>query len=469
MSPLLLAVLVVLIGVGAVVLLVVRLNKVMRRTPAAASTHLAKPLTREYVRSVNAKIQAQGIDFRKNHPQRLNRRYIVVGGSGLVGSQIILDLLDGGTPPWAMRLVDIRPPSRDEFTGSGRASRVPFVQADITSGPSTTRAFGGAWPTCVASLPLTVFHTAAVIRPYERQAVFYTRCSQVNVVGTAHSISAAREAGADVFIYTSSSHVAASGVDWFARPWQGGEPRNFAQRLDDRDFFQPLKTASGFPSNYARSKAEAERLVCGADAGPGFRTGCVRPGNGVYGHRDDNIIGRMLRRGRVPTFSAPWVQSWVSVRNVSLAHLLLEAALLAGGASGRPFTVTDEGAPLRFEDLYLLLDELSVTGVRVDYPPPAALLLAAFAVERYCVLLERVPWLRGLGLREPSDPVCLFQPGIVDSAVTQIADDGDARRAVGEGGLGYRGVCETVEGICVMVGEWNAFVESSTHLTKLSE
>ncbi|KID76929.1 Short-chain dehydrogenase/reductase family 42E member 1 [Metarhizium brunneum] len=466
--------LLVLLGV---VVFIVRLNKIMTRTPelsSGISIYKAEALTREYVRRVDAKIKAEGIDFRKNHPPRLNRRYIVVGGSGwpprlwdlwdlldrLVGAQIILDLLDGGTPPSAIRLVDIRPPSRDEFSISGRASRVLFAQADITSDASTAAAFETPWPSSVARLPLTVFHTAAVIRPYERHPLFYTRCSRVNVVGTANSISAAQKAGADIFIFTSSSHVAARAVHWFSLPWRR-HPRNLIQYLSDRDFFKPSKSPAEFPSNYARSKAEAERVVCAANT-PGFRTGCIRPGNGVYGHRDDQIIGRMLRRGRVPTFSAPWVQSWVGARNVSLAHLLLQEALVgdAGAAvSGRPFTVTDEGPPMRFDDLYLLLDELSVTGLQVDYPPPAVLLLVAFAIEAYCVLLKKMPALGRLGLREPAEPMCLFQPGIVDSAVTQIADDGDARRPVGEGGLGYEGVCSTAEGLCVLVGEWNTWVE----------
>lgn len=74
--------LLVLLGV---VVFIVRLNKIMTRTPELSpgiSIYRAEALTREYVRRVDAKIKAEGIDFRKNHPPRLNRRYIVVGGSG---------------------------------------------------------------------------------------------------------------------------------------------------------------------------------------------------------------------------------------------------------------------------------------------------------------------------------------------------------------------------------------------------
>lgn len=80
MMPLAWAVLLVL---GAVVF-VMRLNQAMQRTPPEGLKHMAKLLTRESIRSINAKVKSQGVDFRKNRPPRLNRRYIIVGGSGWI-------------------------------------------------------------------------------------------------------------------------------------------------------------------------------------------------------------------------------------------------------------------------------------------------------------------------------------------------------------------------------------------------
>lgn len=74
--------LLLLLGVVVVVVFMVRLNWVMTQTPQEALEHLGQPLTRKGVRSVDARIKAEGIDFRKNHPPRLDRRYIIVGGSG---------------------------------------------------------------------------------------------------------------------------------------------------------------------------------------------------------------------------------------------------------------------------------------------------------------------------------------------------------------------------------------------------
>ncbi|KAG5982592.1 hypothetical protein E4U55_001698 [Claviceps digitariae] len=455
----------------AALVLALRLNRIMKQTPREALPLVGEPMTEEAAREAYARVGAGGMDFRGRHPGRLERRYIVVG-AGLVGCQIALDLIDGGNPPEAIRLIDIQRPFREEFAPGGRAGRVSVVHADVTSETSTAKAFEEAWPASTAHLPLTVFHTAAVIRPYERHELLYHRCWRVNVAGTANALACARRVGADVFILTSSSHAGSRSVAWsdaVAWPWRGESPRGLAQVLDETDFASfPLKKQeqqtqtqrTDFPSNYARSKAEAEQLVCAANDPPGFRTGCIRPGNGIYGHVDDAIIGRILRaKQRIPTFSAPWVQSWVHVRNVSLAHLLLEKELLgshAASIAGRPFVVTDKGPLLRFQDLYLLLGATSRTGLQVGYPPPVLVWMASHLVEWYCVLLARWPCLgRMFGLREPTDPLLLLQPGTVDSSVTHLARDEVARRRPEEGGLGYEAYCSTVEGICLLVREWN--------------
>ncbi|KAG5949685.1 hypothetical protein E4U60_002223 [Claviceps pazoutovae] len=446
---------------AAALLFIVRLNRLMLRTPPKVLPYLKEPLTEEAAREAYARVKEKGLDFRSRHPGVLERRYIIVGGSGLVGCQIALDLLDGGTPVEAIRLIDLRRPIREEFSQSGRAGDVAFVQADVTSETSTTAAFEAPWPSSTAHLPLTVFHTAAVIRPYERHELLYHRCSRVNVLGTATALSCAQRAGADIFIFTSSSQAASRSVGW-SDTWTGASPRNWAQVLDETDAThsprQQMKHAE-YASNYARSKLEAEQLVCAANS-PRFRTGCIRPGNGIYGHVQDAIFGRMLRAERVPTFAAPWVQSWVHVQNVSLAHMLLQKELVgphAEGIAGRPFVVTDNGpSMLRFEDLYTLMRATSSTRLIIDYPPPVVIWMAAHVVEWYCVMLARWPWLSSLlGLREPGELLIWCQPATIDSSATQMARDDVARKTPEEGGLGYRGCCSTLEGLCDFMREWN--------------
>ncbi|KAF5006543.1 hypothetical protein FDECE_7085 [Fusarium decemcellulare] len=443
-------------------------NRVLRRTPAAAQRHLpAKPLTREDIAKTFERVSRDGIDYASRRPQRRARRYIVVGGSGVLGGEIVVQLLQGGTPREAIRIIDVRPSTRDELKADGSETALGFVQADITSSASVDAAFSAPWPAAVSALPLTVFHSAAVIRPAERSPLLYDRCARVNVAGTANVVAAARRAGAGVLIATSSSTVAARPVPWF-RWWRHGGPPGFVQVLTEEDFDRPLREAhADYPTNYMRSKAEAERLVCDADEarpGPGaasgrpaMRTAAIRPGNIVYGGRNDIVLGKILADGVAYTFSAPWVQHWTSDGNAALAHMQCEAALLGEHTSrvaGRPYLVRDKGPPLRFEDMYSVLSATSITGFVVRYPPPVVLLLVAYAVEAYVVLVNRFPWLQRF-LAEPRGPVSMLQPGTFTSTVSLVLDDSLSKKAPEDSGIGYEPACTSVEGICAQVVKWN--------------
>lgn len=383
---------------------------------------------------------------------------------GFLGGQIILHLLAMGTPPEAIRILDARRPFtfREEFS-RGPPSKVAYVQTDITDEAATLQSYSVPWPEAVAGLPLTVFHTAGVIRPFERYPMFYERTSRVNVTGALHSLQAAKTVGAGVFIYTSSSNAALRQVKWLFAPWGATQqPDGFLQFLSNDDFFEPLRPPHAFPTNYAQSKAEAERLVCGADEGvSGIRTGVIRPGNAVYGHKDDNIAGKMLGLRGFPSWVPANVQNWVNVKNASLAHLLYEDALVGAHAdkvAGRPFIVTDRGKPLRFADIYMLLDTASTTGLRVSYPPPVLMLALAYVVEWYAVLVNAMPLL-GRFVSEPGEPLRWLQPGVHATSLHYFVDDSEARKRPDEGGIGYRPCCTTVEGMCAQVVDWNAWVE----------
>ncbi|KJZ73477.1 hypothetical protein HIM_07033 [Hirsutella minnesotensis 3608] len=446
--------------VGALVLYILRVNHVLSQTPPEAEAQLDPPMTREHIEQVYKRVKENGINWTASLPSRRDRRYVIAGGSGLVGSHIALFLLDMGVPPQAIRLLDIRAPAMAEFS-SGAPSEIPFIKTDITSEASVADAFNATWDDSVAELPLTVFHTAAVIRPFERYPIFYHRCHRVNVLGTAHVLAAAREAGAGLFIYTSSSNAGASAVNWVSPPWIRA-PRNFVQTVGDDDYFEPMKPASEFPTNYAVSKAEAERLVCAADGN--MRTAAIRPGNGVYGHRNDRIIGHMLEVRKMPSFSEPWAQTWVNVRNVALGHLLLESALLgehADKVAGRPFMVSDGGAPLRYRDLYKILSTASSTGFQIIVPPPILLFILAYCLEIYCLLLAKVPFLQRF-LREPSESMGMLQPGTISSASSTFTDCTSAKRAPADGGIGYRPVCTTLEGLCAQLVDWNRAMETES-------
>ena len=217
---------------------------------------------------------------------------------GLVGGYIVLQLLARGSPPTHIRILDIRRTERSDMR-SGPALDVDFVQTDITSRASVDAAFARPWPKSAANLPLSVFHTAAVILAADRSAHSYAFPESVNVRGTANLLAAAKAAGASVFSATSSASIAIRSVGTWVAPW-AREPRDFFQVLDTRDFKLPLRERSGYFGNYPASKAVAERLICDADQ-EGFRTGTIRPANGVYGNPTDNTVGDPLSRAIMPT------------------------------------------------------------------------------------------------------------------------------------------------------------------------
>lgn len=223
--------------------------------------------------------------------------------TGLVGGYIVLQLLERGQPPESIRIIDFRAPNRDDMT-HGAAADVDFVQADISSAESTERAFAKPWSRELRKLPLTVFHTAAVIVPADRSRLEYAFCEAVNVRGTQHVADAAKRAGADVLISTTSASISIHPVTLWVAPWKLWSKtkwlRNFWQVLDERDFFLPLRKREEYYANYSASKAAAERIVCGANSEL-LRTGCIRPANGVYGNPTDNTVGGPLSMRTCPT------------------------------------------------------------------------------------------------------------------------------------------------------------------------
>ncbi|OIW30702.1 NAD(P)-binding protein [Coniochaeta ligniaria NRRL 30616] len=393
-------------------------------------------------------------------PPKLDRRYIVTGGSGLVGGHIVLQLLARGQHPASIRIVDFQKPHRHDML-DGPASDVDFVQTDISSSESTDRAFSKAWHPSVAHLPLTVFHTAAIITPSDRSKLVYGFCEAVNVRGTQHVVSAARRSGADILVSTTSGSISIRPVEYWVQPWKlwSSWPRNFFQILDETDFFEPLRPHEDFYANYPVSKAVAERIVCEANTAD-FRTGCIRPANGVYGNPTDNTVGSALQSATMfPQWTDHIVQSFVHGANAAIAHLLFEAVLTSPDSSsrpqaGRPFTVTDPNPPITYGDLYYALSLLAITGFRTLRLPPMLLLLPSYIVEWYTLLLARFKVARVL-LPSAKGDIQHLKPALFSITTHLVATNAAASRPVEQGGLGYRGVLTSMDGMVQEVVEWN--------------
>ena len=165
---------------------------------------------------------------------------------GLVGGDIVLQLLQRGQSPEGIRIIDFSAVTRPDMVQ--KVIGCDFVQTNITSPSSVEAAFSKPWPKSVANLPLTVYHTAAVIRPQERALVFYERVSAVNRDGAINVLNAAKAAGADVFVATSSASVSIRPPDFCIWPWQK-HPGNWFQICDEKDFDAPIRSHGEFFAN----------------------------------------------------------------------------------------------------------------------------------------------------------------------------------------------------------------------------
>ncbi|KAI0203750.1 dehydrogenase-like protein [Astrocystis sublimbata] len=431
-----------------------RLNKVMSQTPPEAVHASPYRWAEHEIQQTYKRIEANPIDWTKHLPPKTNRRYVVTGGSGGVGGQIVLHLLQRGELPESIRIVDFKKVERADMM-SGPAAKVDFAQADISSPSATQAAFDKPWPGSVAKLPLTVFHTAAIIIPGERMMGTWERIKRVNIDGTQNVMDAAKAAGATIFIATSSASIAHRPASYWGNPFRRW-PRNYLQFIDESDFDKPLRSHSEYFGNYAHTKAIAEKLVCKANS-PNFRTGTIRPSNAIYGSSQaDQVVGMVLRSKGTQSWMPNIIQNFVHGGHVSLGHLDFEAALLRKEmpkCAGRPFLITDDGPPPSYGDMYYLCQVTAKTPVKLTWLPPAPFLMLSHVVELFA-LGSRTPILKWI-IPAPKGTLAILQPGVFHASLHYVSTDKAAQRSVEQGGLGFRHAHTTMEGMCQQVSDWN--------------
>jgi len=271
-------------------------QRALNSVPTDAEPFLSPPWTTEMI---NEAYDSPDVDYVSSLPPKLERRYVVVGGSGLVGGAIVKHLIARGQPPNSIRSLDLRTPHRPSLC-TGPAAEIDFHSTDVTDAASVTTAFDAPWPEEHAGKPLTVFHTAAIVDAATRLKRYYGRVEAVNVKGTQNVMAAAKEAGADVFIITSSGSVGFRRVNIWIWPWQWF-PKGMSQVYPDPVLQHTTKGHFDYFGNYAVSKARSEGLVLRANES-GFRTGAIRPCCGIYGDVDDFNVGAYIRMKTVPTY-----------------------------------------------------------------------------------------------------------------------------------------------------------------------
>ncbi|OSD08733.1 NAD-P-binding protein [Trametes coccinea BRFM310] len=407
-------------------------------------------------------------------PPKTGRRYIVIGGAGFLGGWIVLHLIARGEDPRRIRILDIRRPVRQDLL-EGPAAEVDFCQVDVSDAAAVEAAFRKPWPNTALDgepePPLTVFHTAAIIRFYERDPKLQGYSDRVNVQGTQNIVDAARKVGARTLVYTSSGSVSVRRSRFWLWPWES-EPKFFVQEIGDDDAQVPTRHDDYF-SNYAVSKRKAELFVRAADKSPSgegvLRTGCIRPGNGIYGPGGDLLVGAYLIRKTNMTWISNILQSFIYVENCSLAHLRYEERLIdleRGAATtnpdigGQAFCVADAGPPPTYGEIYSALTQLTKGDCTFQHLSPTAMLGLATLVETYYLarhaLLRAPAPFSALAKLVPalSGDIVYLQPSMW--ALTQVHlvfDDARARADPAAGGLGYNGRVTTLEGTCKVVVE----------------
>ena len=399
---------------------------------------------------------------------------------GFLGGWIATKLLKRGEDFHRIRLIDLNPPtSQQPIVQDCLSKGAQFFKVDITDSVALQAAFAAPWPDESSSsassekVPgITVFHTAAIIRFYERHISFLDRSSRINVQGTKNVVSAAQFIGATVLIYTSSGSVGLKTTRLLLWPWEN-EPEMFLQVLNDDDGEKRApRRHEDFFSNYAVSKMEGETFVRAKDkeitiSGTGttslLRTGCLRPGNGIYGPGGDQLFGAYLMRQSNLSWVSTVVQSLTYVENCAVAHLLYEQRLielLTPGSKypdigGQSFCIADPGPTRTYGDAYTALETLSGGECLFPSMSPTAMLLLAHVVEFYYRIQQslsatRWNWL----LPKVTGDLINLQPALFNLiCVHLILDDSRARLSPEKGGLGYVGAWTTMEGVLKTVQE----------------
>jgi nucleoside-diphosphate-sugar epimerase len=229
---------------------------------------------------------------------------LVIGGAGMLGYEIVRQLLARGAP---VRVLDLQPlPEASACEARIGDIRDPSAVRDACDGIDT------------------VLQTAAAVWNVRTPRRIF---DEVNVEGNRLVLEECRRRGISRLVYTSSMDVVVDG----RRPIVDGD--------------ESLPYPTRMPRDaYSRTKILAEKMVLAAN-GPELATCALRP-VGMYGPRDRYHLGNivaMARRGvslRLGDGSARFSHAYSE--NVAHAHVLAAGRLAPGSpAAGRCYFICD--------------------------------------------------------------------------------------------------------------------------------
>jgi hypothetical protein len=134
--------------------------------------------------------------------------------------------------------------------------------------------------------------------------------------------------------------------------------------------------------------------------------------------------------------------------------LLYEHALITspGKVAGKKFLMTDPNEGVAFGDIYRLLAVLN--NFRQIEVPALPMIMLAHVIEWYTLSRVTVPPLRWVMPKLPH-LLSQLQPATINVANShQFSNNTIIERSVEYGGLGYRGIYNTLEGMCTQMKLW---------------
>ncbi|KAJ7139060.1 hypothetical protein C8R44DRAFT_763782 [Mycena epipterygia] len=419
---------ILLLGTPAVLLCAVwYLNRLAARLRAAPASHSSR-LNAHVSHSVEEleNVSYESIDMLKSVPPATLEGYAVIGGSGFLGTYIVRLLIMRGET--SIRVLDVNPPSPKILDHPS----VSFVKTDITSLESVREALSTPFSGTGAP-PSVIFHTAAIIRFWERAAYCWSASYRVNVTGTQNILTVAKELSpSPMVVYTSSAETVA-GCPKFMRVDWDGYPASI--RDDDRT---PLYIQK--ENCYPRSKRMAEQLVISASANMGLKTGILRPGHTIIGP-NDRLVSSTLTMPRLPVWDQPWTSTNICVWDAAAAHLLYEDALrrIPEEVSGDGFLITGRGPAWSITDVREAIKHYATRELIFDELPPLLMYILAHAMElflsvRYHMLFPFYRLFRSRPSLVPRwlGPAVFLQPSTLDGQLVDvIVDDSRARKVLG--------------------------------------
>lgn len=312
----------------------------------------------------------------------------VTGGSGFIGTHLLERLAERGDRVRAMA-------RSDSSARTVEACGATPVRGDL----GDVEAMADGMADCDV-----VFHLAAKADRWGPREAFV----ETNVRGTENVVEAAREAGVDRLVYTSSGRVLTD----------GGPLRD----VDETDPFP-----DDIVGDYPETKAEAERLVLQADDDE-LTTVAVRPPT-VWGPRDETILNEYV--DAIESGNFVWIDGGRHLISTTHVYNAVEGHVLAAerGDGGNAYFVTD-GVPVEYREFITAL--VGTVGVE---PPDRS--VPKWLASPAATVLERA-W-RTLGLSGPP-PLDRATLAIIGCELT--VDDSKVREE-----LGYEPVITREDGL----------------------